>query len=439
MARLGSFLAIFGLGVVVAVRAEPSLQDVIDQNQRLQEQVRAQQKVIDELSAQMAEMRKASERQDRELQGLQDRAESPAAERSAPEDHGESLVRLSGEAGLAFFRTGPAGQFPNSEFRVDDAKLFVEAQVWKNVYAVSEIDLMTREASDENVYLGAFYADFENVSALWGVERAVNVRVGRFPIPFGEEYQVRGVMDNPLISHSLSDVWGFDQGVEAYGQAGGLQYVVAVQNGGASRLHDFNSDKSVTARVGADPAAWLHLSASAMRTGDLSMKSDTLSAVWFGNAFFRALGPAATTQTFHAELYEADGTGRWKTGHVTAAAGRADFDDDDTTADNARKMNYWFVEGLQEIGDGFYGVARYSAIHVPKGYPLAGFGNAGNYFYNPFATLTQNLSRMSVGFGYRIGPPLVLKFEYSRERGQLVNGVQRDREDFLSTEVGLKF
>ena len=74
-----------------------------------------------------------------------------------------------------------------------------------------------------------------------------------------------------------------------------------------------------------------------------------------------------------------------------------------------------------------------------KGYPLAGFGNAGNYFYNPFATLTQNLSRMSVGFGYRIGPPLVLKFEYSRERGQLVNGVQRDREDFLSTEVGLKF
>ncbi len=39
----------------------------------------------------------------------------------------------------------------------------------------------------------------------------------------------------------------------------------------------------------------------------------------------------------------------------------------------------------------------------------------GEYFFRP--SLTDELHRLSVGFGYRFGPPLVLKLEYSWEWG----------------------
>ena len=414
------------------------LHDLAEQNRKLQEQVAAQQKLIEKLSAEMAEMRQSSDRHEQELKTLREGTDSTSADHALP-GASDAVVRLSGEAGLAFFETGTRGQFPNAEFRVDDAKLFLEARVWEDIYAVSEIDLLTREASTEDIYLGSFYADLEGVGRRWLGDHALNVRVGRFAVPFGEEYQVRGVMDNPLISHSLSDIWGFDEGVELFGSTGKASYVVAVQNGGISRLHDFNADKSVAGRIGYDPQPWLHLSASAMRTGALSAKSDTLSEIWFGNGFFRPLGPAATTQTFHAEVYELDGAGRWQSGHVAAAVGLAHFNDDAPGAHDARRLHYWYVEAQQNLAGGLYGVVRYSAIRVPGGYPLVGFGNAGSYFYNPAAPLTENLERLSFGLGYRIAPPVVLKLEYSRERGETLTGIDRDYEDFFSTELGLKF
>lgn len=39
-------------------------------------------------------------------------------------------VNLSAEGGLAFFNTGNDGFSPDSEFRVDEARLFLEAPVW---------------------------------------------------------------------------------------------------------------------------------------------------------------------------------------------------------------------------------------------------------------------------------------------------------------------
>ena len=44
--------------------------------------------------------------------------------------------------------------------------------------------------------------------------------------------------------------------------------------------------------------------------------------------------------------------------------------------------------------------ARYSAIDVPRGYPIGGQGNLGKYFYNPYGPLTKNLQRLSLGVGY---------------------------------------
>jgi hypothetical protein len=225
--------------------------------------------------------------------------------------------------------------------------------------------------------------------------------------------------------------------VELYGDAGSFQYVAAVQNGGRNALHDFNADKAVTVWLGYRPRPWLDLSASAMRTGGLSAKDDKLSELWFGGGFFRALGAAGTTTTFRANLYELDGAVRWKRGRIAAAAGWVRFDDDDRSAGHARAMNYQFVEGVQQLTEKLYGAVRYSEIRAPKGYPLVGLGDFGDYFFG--GPLTENLRRVSLGFGYRLGDPLVLKLEYSFERGRTTAGESRDREDMLAAEMALRF
>jgi len=437
---LGVFLA-YALGGAYAQSADPAtakLEDLAQQNRKLQEQVAAQQKLIEQLSAAVKEMRGASERQDRELKTLREGTDTTTADRPLP-GASDAVVRVSGETGVALFETGTRGQFPKAEFRLDDPKLFIEAKVWEDIYAVMQLDLLTRESSDEGVYIGALYADLENLGHSWAGDHALNLRLGRFAIPFGEEYQVRNVMDNPLISHSLSDVWGFDEGVELYGGKGQLSYVLAVQNGGISRMRDYTADKSVTGRIGFDPRPWLHLSASAMRTGALSAKSDAYSEIWFGNGLFRAIGPAATTQDFHAEIYELDAAAHWKSGRIAGAAGLVHFNDDAPAAHDARRMRYWFVEAEQKLAGDLYGVARVSEIRAPDGYPLAGFGNSGAYFYNPAAPLTTALRRFSLGLGYSLAPPVLLKIEYSLEQGGTLTGVNRDYEDFFSTELGLKF
>lgn len=410
------------------------LQELIDQNRRLQDQVQAQQKTIDALNARVTDVLKASERHERELRGIADRIETPAA---APRATREQEVRIAGEAGLAFFQTGHEGQFPKGEFRVDDPTISIEARVLKDVYLFTDLRLLTRETNVENFQLGEFYVDFENVSAHWGRPGLLSVRAGRLNIPFGEEYLVRTPVANPLISHSMSDIWGTDEGVEIYGKLGPASYVLAVQNGGASRLRDYNADKAIAGRVSWDPAPWLHVSGSLMRTGELAAAADYLSEVWFANGFFRSIGPLASTTAFWANLAEGDAAIRWRGGKAKAAFGQARYNDNDRRAANARRMRYGSLEIVQSFAERFYGAARFSGVSAPRGYPLAGWGNAGAYFYAP--VLTERLRRFSLGLGYRFAAPLVLKFEYAWESGREKNGEARDGENFFGSELAVRF
>jgi hypothetical protein len=247
------------------------------------------------------------------------------------------------------------------------------------------------------------------------------------------------VMSNPLILHSVQDIWGIDEGVQAYGALGRFQYNLAVQNGGHKTLHDYNRDKSITARLSYDPINSLHLSASFHRTGKLDVVNDGLSEIWFANDFFRALGPTTNTKTFSAKLYELDAIWRWKEGHLQATGGEAWFDDDSPGVDDSRHFTFYSFEAMQQINGKLYGALRYGKLRAPGGYPLAGLGNVGNYFYNPFGPRTTDLERFSAGLGYQFDLPLVWKVEYSWEPGHLVGGARREDTDTFATELGLKF
>src|SRR6185437_9548336 len=259
----------------------------------------------------VAKIHQADQQRDAEMENAK-AAETPAPESPKSSGFNFGKVHLSGEGGAGIFETGSEGQFPNAQFRVDEAKLFVDAAVWGDVYAFAEINLTTREEFDDNLHLGELYLDAEDISKLWGKIGQLNLRVGRMDIPFGEEYLTRDVIDNPLISRSLSDIWGVDEGIELYGSVEKLSYVLAVQNGGIPDTRDFNADKSITGRLSYEPCSHLHFSVSGMRTGDLNAQKDVLSALWFSGGFVRPLGAGTV---FHANLVEGDAQWRWARGH----------------------------------------------------------------------------------------------------------------------------
>lgn len=265
-----------------------------EQNEALRRQMQEQQALIKQLSDRLA--------------GIERRSESkPQADASGPNENTggkPGSIHIGGEGAAGFFKGGSQTAFKAGDFKVDDARLHLEAPLWQDTYFFSELYLTSREHITEEVFLGELYADFENVSRWFDRDGWLGIRVGRFNIPFGEEYQSRYPTRNPLISHSLSDLWGIDEGIELYGTVEGIRYVLAAQNGGHPMLHDYTSDKAVVARVSYDPTAWLHLSGSAMRTGALNA-NDKFSELWFGNGFF-ARFPGSNAATFEADLAELD-------------------------------------------------------------------------------------------------------------------------------------
>lgn len=436
---LGCLLAPVGLRADGTDPTAAQLNALIQQNQSLQQQLQAQQQTIDALNARLTGLDQATARQEQELQSLRNRLgeTAPAASASAAPASAVGEIRISGEAGMGLFNSGSRGEYPNADFRLDEARIFIDASAWKNAFLFTEIDLRTREADDDGVYIGELYAGFENISGSWGADDLLSARVGRFYIPFGEEYQKRMVLDDPLVSHSVTDIWGLDQGVEIYGKDGPFSYVGAIQDGGGNSLHNFEPDKSLIGRIGYDPTGWLHFSASAMRTGRLSAAGDQVSALWFTNGFFHALGPAATTNEFDATLGELDGAAQWASGSVAAAGGVANFDDSNPAGGDSRHMTYYYVEGTQQLLGQLLAAARFSHVNAPGGYPLVGQGNISTFLFGPLRT--TSLSRLSLGLDYRFGPPLVLKVEYSPEWGHTLEGTSRNNEDILSTELGVKF
>ena len=403
---------------------EEQVQLLQEQNALLQQQLQKQNQSLDALT--------------QKVQGLEaanTERENSNSDNSAPAKSGFNLgkVVLSGEGGVGFQKTGPEGFSPNSSFTVEEARLFLDAPIWKDVYFYSEVDLATPENNNAQVNLNELYVDFENVSQLWGRDDQLNARVGKMDIPFGEEYLTRYAIDNPLIRNSVSDFWGVSPGVEVYGALGKFSYVVAVQNNDDDGMQNFSDDKSVAGRISFDPNQHWHFSASGMRTGNINAQNGGISSEWFGSGFFQSIGSSATTR-FYVNAVELDTTARWANGYVKAFGGYAQYGDNDPH--QATAANFFFsAEVVQNLPENFYAVTRFSEAIAANGYPIMGNGNASNYF----SALTTDLWRLSLGIGYRFSDRLIIKTEYSFEGGQQVNGESRNQENFFGTEVAFKF
>ena len=90
------------------------LRTLAEQNQKLQRQVQEQQQAIERLRGELTTMRGAGERQERELRSLQEHVEDGSGGAKPTPGRREHEIRISGQAGVALFKTGSAGQFPNT-------------------------------------------------------------------------------------------------------------------------------------------------------------------------------------------------------------------------------------------------------------------------------------------------------------------------------------
>jgi hypothetical protein len=427
LASLGSV----GYSAELDPETAASLRELRQQNQLLQEQLKRQQQFIDDLTRKVSALESTSpERKSAEVPSLEPARESW---RSAI-DSALGKVHLSGEGGIGFFESQSHGQSPNSEFRVDEAKLFVEAPIWGEVYFFSELNLFQREDPEFNIRPGELYLDFENLSRFWKQDGQLNLRLGRIDIPFGEEYLTRDAIDNPLISHSIMDFWGVDEGVELYGELKKFQYVIAVQNGGHNAFRDFTGDKAVTVRLGYNPRPWLHLSVSGMRTGSLDARSDGVSELWLGSGLVYSLGSTNTTR-FEANVLQGDLQLTFPRTTFKASGGVLEYRDNDPQADNERHVVYYSLEATQQLYRGLYAAARWSQAFAPGGFPLIGNGNVGNYFMTP----TRDLSLLSLGLGYRWSKQLVVKAEYAHGFGREMSGDARSHEDLIAAMAAFAF
>jgi|SRR5665213_908570 len=430
------FLVAFCSLSVLSVTAQDTadlkkeLDDLRQQNRLLQNQLQQQQDMINQLSQKFSEFQQTNAARENNLPAKPAEADDSSA--APPKSKGFTLgnVVISGEGAAGFFETGKNGQYPNAPFRVDEARFFVDAPIWDNVYFYGQLDLITPQSPDAGLYLGELYVEAEGLAKHWDMDQLLNLRIGNLYIPFGEEYQNRFAIDDPLISHSLSDLWGYNPGLELYGSWKKMSYVVAVQNGGISTLNDNTADKSIAGRIGYDPASWLHFSVSAMRTGKLSAAED-ISAMWFGDGLFQSIG-SPTTTVFRVSLGEADAAVKWKSGYAKAAGGGATYDDNDPTADNHRNIYYYYLEALQHLTPKIYGVTRFSQIRADGGYPIVGDTPT-------FGLPTSDLWRLSLGLGYHFNDHLIWKVEYMFEQGRLSTGGARDHENMIATEAAFKF
>ena len=408
------------------------VQRLIEENGLLQDHLREQGERLEELTRIVNEMRSTQSPQV-QSSGAEIGNNHPfsAPQKVSWKNPRQDNIVIGGEGGILFISQERDGAFPNSEFRIDGARLFVDAKLWESMYLFTELNIAERESSNKDLRVGELYVDFENVSRYWDKDGLLSIRMGRFDIPFGEEYLTRDAFDNALITHSLDDFWGVDEGIEIYGTLKNFQYVVALQSGGHPALRDFTADKSITGRIGYDPTRWLHMSLSAMRTGDTDVEEDKKTELWFGNDWFRSLGSKETTTEFHVNLVEGDLNLHWSRAYLRAAGGYIWYDDNDISADNHREVYYYHIEGKRNITAKLYGAARFSHVVADDGFPLVANGNS--------AILTEDLWALSLGLGYQWNRNLRMKLEYSFSDGEELGGKSRDEENLFAMELAFGF
>ena len=227
-----------------------------------------------------------------------------------------------------------------------------------------------------------------------------------------------------------------DEGLSFYGEEGDFEYVLAIQNGGASSLRDFSTDNSITLRTTYHATDQLSLIGSYHTTGNVDSQRDGMSAIWFGGGLFQSIG-SASAEHFNVDLIQADVNFEWQDGYLRGTMGQADYSDTDGFADNSRDMEYYSLEAVQFLTPELHAALRIGNIDTNGGYPIPGNGDKDAFFFN--GRQTDSLERISFGLGYWPAENVVTKVEYTLEKGEMPDGSKRRDGDHVAAQIAVRY
>jgi len=380
-------------------------------------------------------------------------------------------IRLSGSAELDYLQGGDYGLYEESSTQIYDARVFLDADlgsdarvgdttVFRDAGFTFEWNLVRLGYTQNNI--GDLYVDLRGLLA----QEWLNLEVGRFQLPFGENYLRfgRGRASDPFVALSASPPWFWDEGVKLWGKSpnGRFGYVASVTDGEGGFNVERNSSKQVTLKLSWDPSEWLHLSASALRSGSLgSADSAAMASVWLGEAFPRAFGAGSTAPSFANGVEIPDGPNElqdivvlggdasinFPDARLWLSAGNARIDSTGSSVYN-RDLIYWLAEVVLQLRmitpalDPMYLALRANGLGTydnDEGYLLDfRYGNVG---YN-----MRSLDAYAIALGLPLGSNVTLKAQYTLQNINLVRGITDDeiREaaddaDFFGMEIGVHF
>lgn len=450
VSSLRTVIAFPALLALVCVAAEPpaTLNEVEAELRRLQERhdamqanLSTQQRLLDEI------LRRASELDATPPEAVTRRGEDStfpviprpvASETDAPRLAPERAAgpatnttrgpRLNGHAAFVARRAERAAALRGDTLRTDEVKLEVGGALAPRWRWWGELEVLTRERYRRGMQIAEAYVEFKPLA-----ERSeVRIRLGRIEVPFGREYLRRDASHNPLISRSAADTRGVDEGIQLQGAAGSWDWAVALQNGLHRPASHLFAARSIAVRGGYSSARGYRLGLSALRTGRLPQEAGAEGPLWLGNAPMRRL-PGSQAPSVRLSGLALDASVAGRAGRIAAEAGVLVYRDDDPRRAVRRGVPFLTVEAVGELGRGAYGAVRYSRVGAASGFFLPGDGRLED------VRLTEELERLSLGFGYRPAPPLLLKLEHTFQRGRWAGGAERAEENQTAAEAVVRF
>lgn len=352
-------------------------------------------------------------------------------------------IEIWGFGAAGYYDTGSGGTRDPGSFEIKEASLFVEAQVWEKTSFFIELQTNRLGAdNDKYVRTGEVYIHLRDV--LETNTGSVGVKIGRFDIPFGEEYLWQDAIDNPLITNSASYPYGWDEGVLAYGNWGELNWVAAISDGSDARSSDDTSDKAFNLKLYGNLLHPLYLSASYMYNGD-----GKKSAVEFGGSHFQPVTDSAvgssTSAEVNSDMWELNLKYQFSLGdmpgYVALTGGWANQDDADSNFD--RDFSWFSVEPFLQVTNRFYGVVRYSEIGTfddDEGFHFDGKTFAGGN--SAYGFDTKRFRRLGVGIGWQPNPRTRAKLEIGRDWFDLIDASNINKDDdrnFVGLEMAVGF
>lgn len=345
-----------------------------------------------------------------------------------------------GFGAVRYLDTGEAGENRHGGFVVPDVSLFLEAHAWERTSLYVDLRLVPfGHDADKVTRTGEVYV---HVRDLWKNDagHAIGLKAGRIYIPFGEEYTWFRAPTNPLISQSAAFPYGFDEGVELYGNWNKFDWIAALTDGANDRSETDGPGKSLALKLSTKPTESTYVGGSFMWNGSHANSAMELSGSHFNPVGTGGVSSAGTSasEKVSSLLYEVDGRfDLAESATLSLSLGHGVVDDDDNTFD--RSLTWFAVQPRFTIDEHWFATLRWSEIGTydsDEGYHADGeVLAAGN---DAFGYDTQRLQRLSAGVGWQPNPRTVLKFELGRDRFWVIDGSTIDANADDRTYFGLE-